>query len=158
MRRLSPILLLLVLAACEVPFVYHPLAEPLRGTRWELTAYRIADGPVVPVVRDPTPSVQDGPYVVRFLAEGSSGGDPFPADPAEGLTGSTGCNNFRAAYRTSGRALSVYDFAITLQACGNATEAVFVQGLVTALTWEVDDDTLRIVYDHGVSELFLTRD
>lgn len=69
--------------------------------------------------------------------------------------GTAGCNTFRGAYRVSGTTISIGPLSTTLILCDDdraQQEAVYLQALQQATTWQRDGATL-VLFDAGGSEV-----
>jgi heat shock protein HslJ len=105
-----------------------------------------ADATVAP--SEPTPAA--GLVGSAWLVASINGQAVMPDAPptmafgADGMvSGSGGCNQYSAPYRTDGGSISVGDISSTLMLCQGAVgtqEAVFLQALRGATTWRVDED------------------
>jgi heat shock protein HslJ len=107
-----------------------PVAD-LNGTSWRLVAYGAPD-----------------------RAEAVLPGTEITADFLDGqLTGSAGCNQYFTTYEQSGSALTTGAVASTRIGCTpevNEQELRVLQGLETAVSFEVSNDTLTIQHGNGV--------
>ena len=59
------------------------------------------------------------------------------------MSGSTGCNNYNAAYTTDGDMITISPGAITLMACPTpimAQESAFLDVLASATTYKIEGD------------------
>ncbi|MCZ7566636.1 MAG: META domain-containing protein [Burkholderiales bacterium] len=96
----------------------------LEGAVWEVTGFNNARHAVV--------SPAAGSRITLSFAEGTVSGD-------------TGCNAFRASYRTDGSSIRFGPAATTRKACAEALmtqERAFLAALESALTWRVERGVL----------------
>jgi heat shock protein HslJ len=113
-----------------VPPTEAPVTD-LNGTSWQLIAYGAPDRPA---------AVLPNTQVTAEFQEGQ-------------ISGSTGCNNYSASVSQSGAALTTGPVASTRRACAEDVgqqEAEVLQGVDTALSFEISNDTLTIQHENGV--------
>jgi heat shock protein HslJ len=113
-----------------VPATEAPTVD-LNGTKWMLVAYGAADRPeaVLPET-EITAEFHDGQ-----------------------LTGSAGCNQYSSSYEQNGSELTTGAVASTRIGCEppiNEQEMRVLQGLETAVSFEISNDTLTIQHENGV--------
>jgi heat shock protein HslJ len=126
-------------ASGEPILVFVPLpASPVLGS-WQVTAYRDADGAIVPSIADAQPTA-------TFATDGR-------------VAGSTGCNTYSADYVVEGQALAVGPIATTLVACDEtlaAQEQAFLAALgASAGAALLSDTTLLLTDAVGAATLIL---
>lgn len=123
-----------------VPLEAQAAGPVLSDHRWRLTVIDMSDGD------DVEPTVERAPNVV-FSEEASPTGSRL-------MSGSTGCNNFNAAYDAGrGGRLVISSAAMTRMACTEdvmRVEQVFVISLESARTYVIDEDGLTIDFGGGV--------
>ncbi len=119
----------------------QPTAE-LLGSEWTLTLYNNGRGGLQTPLSDTT-------ITATF-------------DP-EGLTGSAGCNRYRAAYELDGDAITIGDAASTRRLCANppeimAQESTFLALLPDVVTYTLNGHQLDLKNADGVTLARFTTD
>lgn len=116
--------------ATALPPTAAPMAD-LNGTSWRLVAYGAPGRPE---------AVLPDSEVTAVFQEGQ-------------LTGSAGCNQYATTYTQSGATLTTGAVASTRMACEpalNEQESRVLQGLDTAVSFTIDNETLTIQDETGV--------
>ncbi len=123
------------------PLVFAADRTPLTGALWVLTALGDAS--------DPQPPVTGSKFTAQFMRN--------PSSPTGVLTGTTGCNEYAAAY-----AASLTEIKINLPASSGSTtcvpglteqENLFFLALADASSYSILGSTLVIPYDSGKQAL-----
>jgi heat shock protein HslJ len=114
--------------------------DPLAGTRWTLESFGEPGAE--------TPVLSGSELTLEFEPAGQAGG-------------SGGCNSFGGRYEAAGEALSFAEINSTLMACEEeermAQELQYLQALITAESFELVGDRLKIWYDGGSRVLNFTQ-
>ena len=119
-----------VLATATVSPAEAPVTD-LNGTSWQLIAYGAPDRPA---------AVLPNTQVTAEFQDGQ-------------ISGSAGCNDYSASFSQSGNTLTTDAVASTRRACAEDVgqqEAEVLQGLDTAISFEISNDTLTIQHESGV--------
>jgi len=111
--------------------------DPLEGTYWRLTSMGPIDAPTIPS--------QDADFTAQFI--------PQEGGPSGLIIGSTGCNDYNAAYVANLKEIKVnLPNKTNNAACPSAfweQEQQFFLGLNAATTYRILGNTLQIPYDEG---------
>jgi heat shock protein HslJ len=104
-------------------------SSDLAGTAWDVIGYN------------------NGKQAVVSVALGTSLTANFGADGM--LTGSAGCNNYTASYKTDGKSISIGPAATTRKMCAEPPnvmeqEAQYLQALTTAATYRIDGSKMEL--------------
>jgi heat shock protein HslJ len=91
-------------------------------------------------------SYNNGKAAVVSVASGTKLNTVFSGDGR--LSGSAGCNNYRASYEIDGEGLSIGPAAATRKMCAGEgvmeQETAFLQALTTVATWEIRGERLQL--------------
>jgi putative lipoprotein len=146
------LVVIMLLAACAPAGSVEPTTLPdgdvnipstsgtdLVGTRWRLDSIGAPGAEV---------AITGSEVTLNFDADGQAGG-------------SGGCNSFGAQYSVQNGTIQFDEVVSTLMACADAQvneqETLFLRALDAASQYELDGDTLRILYDNGSAILNFVR-
>ena len=112
----------------EVLATFAPQNRDLSGTAWQVTGYNNGKRAVI--------SLLNGSTLTMAFADGN-------------MSGSAGCNTYRAAYTASGKSVSIGNVAATKKMCAQPQgameqEAAFLKALADAAVVRIDGDRLEL--------------
>jgi heat shock protein HslJ/uncharacterized protein YraI len=119
-----------------------PVADPLRGTRWEVVNYNNGQGAVVSLI-----------IGTRISLDYGNDGQ---------VSGNAGCNDFKAPYQVNGSGITIGRPSVTSMFCAEPEgvmdqETQFLAALQSAATFRIDGNTLEMRAAAGAIAVIATR-
>jgi len=110
----------------------------------------LAVSPAACSARDHSQTLEGATWLLEFLRGESVLSEKTITAGFQGngrMSGSTGCNNFNAAYTTDGDMITISPGATTLMACPTPTmiqESAFLDVLASATTYKIEGDEMEL--------------